>query len=56
MLNSLDKDKTSLIASLILAFIVSFYSINVAWFVGLGFYIFLAFAQRGANSSWDEDL
>ena len=55
MLNSLDKDKTTLIVSLMLAFMVSFHSINAAWFVGIGVYIFLSFVQRRPNNAWDED-
>jgi type III secretory pathway component EscS len=49
------KEITSLIATLMLAFLISFKSIAAAWIVGLSIYIFLAFVQRGPNSSWDID-
>jgi len=49
------KEITSLVVTLMLAFLISFHSIDVAWIAGLSIYIFLAFVQRGPNSSWDID-
>jgi len=47
------KEITSLIVTLMVAFLVSFYSIDAAWIAGLSIYIFFAFVQRGPNNSWD---
>jgi len=49
------KEITSLIVTLMIASLVSFYSIDAAWIVGLSIYIFLGFVQRGPNSLWDID-
>jgi len=49
------KEITSLIVTLMVAFLVSFYSIDAAWIAGLSIYIFFTFVQRGPNNSWDID-